>query len=138
MNELMKQDTMIANLTNDTNAFCSFKATTEEEKARLFDIANNPDERLADCINKTINLKDIYVEEVECTNEETGEVSLAPRVVLIDDKAHSYQCVSVGILSAIKKMIAIYGIPTWEKPIPVEVKQITKGQRKMLSLKIAR
>jgi len=132
----LKDDNMIVDLASSTNSFCSFVADTDEAKAKLFGIANNPDERLADCINKKIMLKDIFVEEVTCTNTESGEVSVCPRVVLIDDKARSYQCVSIGIFSAVKKLIAVYGMPTWEKPIPIEVKQISKGTKKMLSLSI--
>lgn len=129
-------NSITASLAGSTDVFCSFKVETNEDKARLFAATNNPDYRLADCINKVIYVKDIYAESVECTNEETGEGSVCPRVVLIDKDNKSYQCVSVGIFSAVKKLIGIYGAPTWEEPIPIEVKQLTKGKKKMLSLNI--
>lgn len=116
--------------------YCSFDATTPEEKAQLFEIMNNPAERLADNINKTIHVKDVYCEIVDCVNEETGEVTKAPRVVLIDKDNVGYQAVSTGIFSAVKKLFMIYGQPTWEKPIPIEIKQIKKGKKSLLTFNI--
>jgi len=52
-------------------------------------------------------------------------------VVLIDDKGVSYQCVSLGIFSALKKVFAIFGTPdTWKKPIGIKVKTIDKGNNR--------
>ena len=126
----------IADLTTATSSYCSMVADTPEEKATLFNAMNNPDERIADHINETIAVKDLYCEVVQCVNQETGEVSTCPRIVLIDDKGKSYASVSLGIYSAMKKLISIYGQPTWDKPIKVKVMQISKGTRKMLSLKL--
>lgn len=126
----------IADLTTATSSYCSMVADTPEEKATLFNAMNNPDERIADHINETIAVKDLYCEVVQCVNQETGEVSTCPRIVLIDDKGKSYASVSLGIYSAMKKLMAIYGQPTWDKPIKVKVMQISKGTRKMLSLKL--
>lgn len=125
-------------MTSAQLAFSSLQATTDEEKAQLFNAVNNPEKRLADCINMTINAKDLFVEVVNCTNEETGEQTACPRIVIIDDKGVSYQAVSLGIYSAIKKVIQIFGTPTWEKAIPLEIKQVTKGTRKMLTMNIAK
>jgi hypothetical protein len=124
-------------MTTAKTSFCSMDAKTDEEKGKLFNATNNPDARLSDCINQKIYVKDLYIEVVNCTNEETGEITPAPRIVIIDKDNKSYQCVSVGIYSALKKMIQIYGVPTWSTPIPIMVKQITKGARKMLTLNIA-
>lgn len=123
-------------MTTAKTQFTSVVATTDEEKASLFNAMNNPDKRLADCINMTIKAKDLYIEVVNCTNEETGEVTACPRIVIIDDKGVSYQCVSVGIYSALKKLIQVYGAPTWETPLKLAVKQISKGNRKMLTLDV--
>lgn len=127
---------LVADMTSAKTQFCSMFATTKEEKAQLYNAMNNPDARLADCINMQIKAKDLYVEVVNCTNEETGEVTACPRIVIIDDEGKSYQAVSIGIYSALKKIIQVYGSPTWAEPVCLEVKQITKGQRKMLTLNV--
>lgn len=116
--------------------YCSFEAKTVEEQAQLFEIMNNPAERLADNINKTIYVKDVYCEIVDCVNEETGEVTKAPRVVLIDKNNVGYQAVSTGIFSAVKKLFMIFGEPTWTEPIPIEIKQIKKGKKSLLTFNI--
>lgn len=125
-------------MTSRQLSFSSLKAETDEEKANLFNAINNPEKRLSDCINMKIRAKDLFIEVVNCTNEETGEVTACPRIVIIDDKGVSYQAVSLGIYSALKKVIQIFGAPTWEKAIVLEVKQVTKGQRKMLTLNISK
>ena len=125
-------------MTSRQLSFSSLKAETDDEKASLFNAINNPEKRLSDCINMKIRAKDLFIEVVNCTNEETGEVTACPRIVIIDDKGVSYQAVSLGIYSALKKVIQIFGAPTCDKPIVLEVKQVTKGQRKMLTLNIAK
>ena len=125
-----------ADMTTAKTQFCSMVAETKEDKAKLYNAMNNPDLRLADCINTQIKAKDLYVEVVNCTNEETGEVTACPRIVIIDDKGKSYQAVSIGIYSALKKVIQVFGAPTWAEPVTLEVKQISKGTRKMLTLNV--
>lgn len=123
-------------LTTAKTQFTSMVAETDEAKAKLFNAMNNPDARISDMINKQIRAKDLYIEVVNCTNTETGEVTACPRIVIIDDKGKSYQAVSVGIYSALRKVIQVYGAPTWEKPITLEVRQITKGVKNMLTLNV--
>lgn len=126
----------IADLTSAKTTFCSLSADTREEKANLFKAMNNPEKRLGDCINMVIMAKDIYCEVVDCLNQQTGEVTQCPRIVIIDDKGVGYQAVSIGIYSALKKIIQVFGAPTWNEPIPLEIKQITKGDRKLLTFDV--
>lgn len=127
---------VVVDMTSAQTQFCSMKAETDIEKANMFNAMNNPDKRLADCINMQIHAKDLYIEIVNCTNEETGETTACPRIVIIDDKGVSYQAVSLGIYSALKKVVQVFGAPTWSKPVTLEVKQVTKGTRKMLTLNV--
>jgi DNA polymerase III delta prime subunit len=146
-NGLMVQEENGLMSVQNLGSFYSVKAETKADKVKLFNAINNPDFRLADFINMKIKIKDVVVEivELEQTDDEDkpkvdidGEVikQKAPRVVLIDDKGKSYQCVSVGIFSALKKMIALFGTPTWEEPIEIMVKQVSKKERKMLTIEL--
>ena len=129
---------MIVDLTSRSTQYCSMTATSEEQKALLFNATNNPEYRLGDCINQTISVKDVFVEAVQCVNRETGEANICPRIVLIDVDGKGYACVSIGIFSAIKKIFGIFGEPqNWKKPIAMTVKQVSKGDRKMLTLNVA-
>lgn len=118
-------------------AFCSVKAETMADKALVFNAANNPQHKLADFINKKILVKDIYAETLELADEETGELQKAPRIVLIDKDGEAYECVSVGMFSALKKLIATFGEPTWTEPIPVVVKQEKVKNGSMLTLSVS-
>lgn len=133
----MEEDqNFVTDLTQRETAFCSMVAETNQEKAKLFVAMNNPEHRLGDCINMTIKAKDLFCEVVTCVNKETGESRKCPRIVIIDDKGEGYQAVSMGVYSAMKKLIAIFGAPTWSEPIPIKVKQVSKGQIKMLTFDV--
>lgn len=114
--------------------YFSGSVKTPEDKKRLVNAMNNPDKRLADMVNTEIQVKDLYVEQVEMVNE-TGELQTCPRIVLIDADGVSYGCVSYGVLGSLKKIMAVYGQPTWEDPVVVKPVFITKGNdRRILSL----
>lgn len=108
--------------------YCSMKPQTQQEKIALYNAMNNPKHRVIDFVNKEINLKNVYVEMVTLTNEKTGEIQTAPRIVLIDDKNVGYACVSMVVFSALKKLFMVCGTPEdWEKPVKIEIKEINKG-----------
>lgn len=120
-------------LQKDDISFCSMKAVTKEDKARLFNIMNSPSERIADHINETIELKDIFMQTISTTNRSTGEVQKSIRIVLIDVNGKGYQAVSNGIYSAVKTLCMIYGQPSWEEPIKIKFTQVNKNDRRILS-----
>lgn len=129
------------NINNELSAqsetWFSGKASTAAEKKALFNATSNPDNKLKDFINTPIAVKDVYIEAIEVTNEETGEVGKAPRVILIDDKGVSYSCVSVGVYNTLKRMFTMCGTPdTWDKPMTVVPKLIGKGDRNILTLNL--
>lgn len=129
---------LIADLTNAQTAYCSMVAEDMRAKATLYNATNSTQERIGDHINEIIKIAHIYVEAVNCTNRETGEIKACPRVVLITDKGIGYQAVSAGVYSSIKKLIQIFGEPgSWEHPIAVKIKQITRSEFKILTLEIA-
>lgn len=131
------EQTLVSDLENQTPAFyTSMKGETPEEKAKLFNAMNNPDKRISDMIGKVINVKDVFVEEVRFADEETGEVTYAPRIVVIDVNGESYQAVSVGVMSAFKKLFQLFGQPTWPNGIKLEVKQVKNGKNNILTFAI--
>lgn len=119
--------------------FCSMIPKNEDEEIVLFNAMNNPEKRIGDCINMTINVKHVFCEVVTCVNRETGETNMCPRIVLIDTDGVGYQAVSLGVFSALKKIITIKGNPTtWKKPVKLQVVQITKGDRKLLTFNMVK
>lgn len=121
---------------NNAESYCSIKGDTREALVAMYNAINSPDHKLSDFVGKKLNIKDISVERVENMNDETGDMVANARVVLIDENGESYTCVSSGIYSAIKKLVAVFGEPTWEPALPVEIQNLsTKKGRKTMTLK---
>lgn len=123
-------------LTGKRMVYCSLKGETPAEKAVMFKSMNNPAMRLKDEINKIVLAKDLYCETVELLDQETGELVSAPRIVIIDDKGVGHVAVSKGVFNAVKKLIQVFGQPTWITPIPLEIKQISKGVYNILTFDV--
>ena len=121
---------------NQQSMFCSIQGGTHEAKVAVFNASNNPDHKVGDYINKVINVKDVLAEQIELTDDETGETETAVRVVLIDTAGESYQAVSTGIFNALKKAIAIFGAPTWDEGLPCLIKQVSVGKGSMLTFDV--
>lgn len=108
--------------------WCSMTAADDRAKVTLYNACTNP-EKLSAMINKRIKMMHVYAEIVQLAhvNQDGGETSLVscPRVVIIDENGKGYQAVSVGIYNAVKRIIAMFGMPeTWDRPHTVEVQNV--------------
>lgn len=129
------KDTVLYDI-NNPESYCSITGESREDKVAMYNAINSPDHKLSDYTGKTIKVKDIAIERVENMNDETGEMVPNARVVLIDENGESYTCVSSGVYSAIKKLVTVFGEPTWEPALAVEVQNLsTKKGRKTMTLK---
>lgn len=73
-------------------------------------------------INKVINLSNIIIQPVELTDEKSGEVNVAPRVVLLDADGTAYHGTSIGLLSSVRNIMATVGHPAqWPHPLAIVV-----------------
>lgn len=134
--EGMNAISVASDLTSQSSFYCSFKPETNEDKAKLYNMMNDVDERLSDHVNNALEIKDVFVEPVSLTRED-GTVAVCPRVVLMDVNGITYGCVSMGVYNALKKLIAVYGEPTWDG-LKIVPKQIQKDKRRMLTISVAR
>lgn len=122
---------------NKALSYCSFDTSSPAGKARLYNAMSNPDERISAHINEEIVVVDVYAEMIDITNEDTGEVTSCPRVILIDPNDTSFVAVSTGIYGDVKRLLQIFGEPsTWEKPIHLKVKQVQIKKGSMLKLQL--
>ena len=110
-----------ADLTNRRASYCSMEASDLRSVAMLYNAVSNP-EKIKKIIGKQIKLAHIYIDAITLHDQQSGEVITAPRVVLIDDKAQSWQSVSMGMYESVKKLIQMFGDPSdWAKPLTVEI-----------------
>ena len=127
----MANDMMVL---DENNVFLSLKA--DEDKKVIANAIVSADYKLGDFINKIIRVKDLYIEPTEFFNEETGETSNGHRVILFDENKVSYETCSTGVYNALKRIVSVYGFPTWEVPIEMEIKQVQRKERKIMTIKI--
>ena len=118
------------------SSICTFSAKTPAEMAKFYNIVSNPEKRLQDIVNMTIDVCDSYAEIVEVKNDLTGEMEKAPRVILIVVASHLFVKVSKGIYNAITRLYGLFGMKHWDVPIPLKVGQVTKGSNRILTLTI--
>jgi hypothetical protein len=146
MNEMVATNNMMQ---VDTKGFySSMETATAADKVKLYNAQNSPDYRLKDETNMEIAVVGVIAEIVTLEKKDEsghplvnddGEIIMndAPRVILFDADGKAHQCVSVGIFNSVKKIIGLFGEPqTWEGPLSVKVKNISKGTRSMLSLEV--
>ena len=119
---------------DENNVFLSLKA--DEDKKVIANAIVSADHKLGDFINKIISVKDIYIEPTTFVNEETGEASNGHRIILFDENKVSYETCSTGVFNALKRIISVYGFPTWDEPLEMEIKQIQRKERKIMTIKI--
>lgn len=113
------------------NVYCSKIAESEKEKKELFNALESCDVLLNDIVGTIIEIKDIYVEEREVTDNDTGEIKTKYRTILFDVDGKTYATGSYGIYNILKKIVGIYGLPnTWEKPLKVKVAKRPIGNGK--------
>ena len=113
------------------NVYCSKIAESEKEKRELFNALESCDALLNDCVGQEINIKDIYVEEKQVLDDETGEVKTKYRTILFDENGQTYATGSYGIYNVLKKIVQIYGLPeSWEKTLKVKVAKRPIGNGK--------
>ena len=113
------------------NVYCSKVAETEKEKKELFNALESCDALLNDCVGQEIDIKDMYVEEKQIIDDETGEMKTKYRTILFDENGQTYATGSYGIYNVLKKIVQIYGLPaSWEKPLKVKVAKRSIGNGK--------
>lgn len=116
--------------------YVSFRPVDAPAKARLYRAMTNPDYKISDCINQVIRLVDVFVEWVEMVDRSSGEVGLVPRCVLFDADGKTYAATSRGIANALERLAMVYGMPHWDTPISVKIRQVQAQERRFFTLDI--
>lgn len=118
------------------NSIVAAGGTPDKETAKkLYNILNGDCQKLGDYIGKQIVVKDIIAEGVSFVNEETGEVEDSVKLTFIDPAGVAYVTYSRGILNSLRNLFNVFGRPhEWEEPLTVEIKQVTRGKFKSLTL----
>lgn len=118
--------------------FSSIVPKTQDEKVAFYNAINAPTAKLGDFINMEIEVANVYAEECEYVNKETGEIVPGVRIILFGPDMKAYSTSSKGVFNCLSKIFTIFGHPSsWEAPIKVRVKQVSpSADRKVLLLEM--
>ena len=130
------------------DTFCSFAPEGKEGKIKLYNAINNPDHRIADCINKEIAVRDVVIKAVKLTEERNKKPGAGQqwvdeegdrdgfRVVLLDMNGESYTATSSGIYNSVATLRAVFGELHFDEGLTVEVNQVKTKNGNTLTLKV--
>lgn len=128
-------------VTKKIYTIASFDITTLEGMAKAHNASLAADERVDDHIGDEINMAGYYIESREYVNEQTGEVEVAPHVIVFDDKGITYEGSSKGLfisLESIQNMCDANGrVISEENPLPIVFTEKKARMGKMFLIKIA-
>jgi hypothetical protein len=93
--------------------YSSVNAETQAERLAIYDAVSNA-APLDDVIGTVLHVSNIIMQPVEMTDAKTGEITERYRIVLIDEDGTAYGCVSSGVETSIRNLMAIVGPAPWE------------------------
>lgn len=111
----------------ENGIFTTIKGDSIEDRMKLFSAVNDA-EKLADHIGETLTVSNLVVQQVDVTDETTGEISQQPRVIIITPEGKAYSAISVGLLSSVKNIVSFLGDPN-DWPLPLTFKVVEKRGR---------
>lgn len=137
MSDIMPMPTAQNMFSGGEMYYTSLDVDKLENKKIVLRCLGECDERVKQCINAKITVANIFAHMVELANDETGEISQQPRVVLISPDGLTYECVSQGVYRDVSALIWLFGKPPWNPPLELIPRLIDlKGGRNMLKLEL--
>ena len=115
--------------------YSSVDKSTNEGKKAMYKAMTTPDVKISDEVGKTITIKDVVLIPTEFI-EENGNVRSGVRSAIIDSDGVVHGASSIGVANSLQAIFEVFGNPTYKDGLPVTVKQISKGQNRIITLDI--
>ncbi len=117
-----------------TKLWASLDTSTEEGKINLIKALGNADYSAEDLAKVPFPTENIVVHQVNIETED-GETIEANRTVLIGPDGQTASFVSQGVISSLRNIFAVFGLPPWKPPLALSVKEVrTRKGWKTLNL----
>lgn len=104
--------------------FSTKQLKNEGDKKIVYNALTTNGQVISDHVGDKIRIVDVVAYPVKFVDENSGDLIEALRVALIDDKGISWTATSAGIANSVQKLMSIYGAPTYNPPVEVQIKQI--------------
>lgn len=102
---------------------------TPERNDEMLERITGETVQLSDVVNTVIGVTDIYLENVQIADENTGELRILPRILMMCDDGRTVSCVSMTAFSALSKIMRFKGTPSPERPLNLKPTQNKKGAK---------
>jgi hypothetical protein len=114
----------------------SLPMVSVEDKQTILSLIEGDCLKGSDLIGSEFLLSDYVAHPVDLTNEETGEVVSAARILLLDESHPPISFVSLGILKSLGRLVWMLGRePPFVPPVKVALKQVSaRGARRTFKL----
>ena len=115
--------TQLDMLTDPTASFyCSIPNDgTRDSAIKIYNAINNKGESLDENKGKILEIVNVAAHPVNITDETTGEIVEALRIIMVDKNNTNYDAVSQGIASSLQKIFGIVGQPPFNLPLKLKV-----------------
>lgn len=109
---------------------------TRESKIKIYNAMNEADAKLADQVNKVLEIQDLVAFPVEILTED-GELVNAMRMIFVTPEGETYASVATGVYSSIQKIIGIVGPAPWKPALKITpIQQPTRKGFKTLTIRL--
>lgn len=140
----------IDTLDDNVKRMTTLDLSQKENQVKLYNADTACDIKLFDIKGQELTIVDLFVEEKIVTktdenenpifNKVTGEVETKKnyRIVLFGDDGKTYVSTAYGIYNSVSRICGIFGMPSEQNPIKVEVAErpLANSNRKSLILKV--
>ena len=106
-----------------SNVMSTFTGSEHADKLKVI-AAMTAAVPVADNLGKTIKLSNVVIQPIEMADDNTGELTTVPRIILVDADGTSYSAISSGIFRSLENIFGILGQPSeWPEPLEVHVSE---------------
>lgn len=99
-----------------------------EERMNVLKAVSNSD-NLSEILGQPLKVKDIVIQAVQMTNEQTGEVQDVPRVILVDKEGAAHHAISAPLFRDVRTLLGIAGDPDGWGDEGIELRVVQEGQK---------
>lgn len=122
--------------------YSSIKATTREEKVKLFNIMNGDDTSVISFKTLTngtkIKITDIIFNPYTAVDKETNEFKRNVNTVIFDDKGGIFATSSKNVYFTLTNAFKVFGFPSDEDylPITIEVNRVKREKGEQINIRL--
>lgn len=115
----------IKRISDENQSLCTMAVATTEDKKAFYNATQNPAHKISEFIDKSITIRDVYMEKATYVDEDTGIVTDGVKTVIITPEGEGILAQSMGVARSLYALFDIFGLPSeWEEPLTVIVKQV--------------